>query len=98
MIHARMEDVFFNQELKELNAIITLANTLKDMVAELPLMDNLNLSWDKAITQLRDIYDGMTSYQQQFVSEDALKTLHEYETRMEELRKVAEQSETVVTE
>ena len=57
----------------------------------------LNLSWDKAITQLRDIYDGMTSYQQQFVSEDALKTLREYETRMEELKKVAEQSKDMVT-
>ena len=76
---------------------VTLATTLKDMVAELPLMDNLNLSWQTAISQLRDIYDGMTSYQQQFVSDDTLKTLREYETRMEELQKVAEQSEETVT-
>ena len=76
---------------------VTLATTLKDMVAELPLMDNLNLSWQTAISQLRDIYDGMTSYQQQFVSDDTLKTLREYETRMEELQKAAEQSEETVT-
>ena len=70
---------------------VTLATTLKDMVDALPLMENLNVSYQKALTQLRDIYEGMTSYQQQFVSDDTLKTLKEYEIRMEELVAQAKQ-------
>lgn len=72
---------------------VTLASTLEGMVNALPLMENLTLEYQKALTQLRDIYDGMTSYQQQFVSDDTLKTLKEYETKMEELVAQAKQEE-----
>lgn len=65
---------------------VTLATTLKDMVNGLPLMENLNTSWAKAVTQLREIYDGMTDYQKQFVPEQTIATLTEYEKRMEELK------------
>ncbi len=71
---------------------VTLASTLTDMVAELPLIENLSLEWQKAISQLREVYDGMTSYQQQFVSDKTLATLSEYEKKMEELVKQAEAS------
>lgn len=69
---------------------VTLAETLTNMVAALPEMENLSLSYQKAIEQLREIYDGMTSYQQQFVPGETLETLREYEERMEELIKQAE--------
>lgn len=71
---------------------VTLATTLKDMVNGLPLMENLTLEWEKAITQLRDIYDGMTDYQKQFVPDETLKTLNEYEKQMEILVKQAEEN------
>lgn len=71
---------------------VTLAETLTNMVAALPEMENLSLSYQKAIEQLREIYDGMTSYQQQFVPGETLETLREYEERMEELVKQAEQN------
>lgn len=71
---------------------VTLAETLTNMVAALPEMENLSLSYQKAIEQLREIYDGMTSYQQQFVPGETLETLREYEEKMEELVKQAEQN------
>ncbi len=70
---------------------VTLATTLKDMVNGLPLMENLTVDWEKAVTQLREIYDGMTDYQKQFVLDETVATLTEYEKRMEEL--VAQEKE-----
>ena len=75
---------------------VTIATTLKDMVNGLPLMENLSTSWDKAVKQLREIYDGMTDYQKQFVPDETLATLTEYEKRMEEL--LAQEEENKVTE
>ena len=71
---------------------VTLADTLKNMIDSLPLKENLSLTYQKAIGQLREIYDGMTSYQQQFVSDDTLAKLSEYEKRMEQLVAQAEQN------
>ena len=71
---------------------VTLATTFKDMVGALPIMENLSVSYEKALVQLRDLYDGMTSYQQQFVPDESLKTLREYEDKMKELLLQAEQS------
>ena len=72
---------------------ITLSKTFSNMINQLPLMENLTTDWEKAIVQLRELYNGMTSYQQQFVSEDSLATLKKYEDRMEELLKQQEQTE-----
>ena len=77
---------------------VTLATTLKDMVNELPMMENLTVEWEKAVTQLREIYDGMTDYQKQFVPESTLATLSEYEKQMEILVKQAEDAKTEGTE
>ena len=71
---------------------VTLAETLTNMVAALPSMENLSTAYQKGLQQLRDLYDGMTSYQQQFVPDETLKTLREYEEKMEELVKQAEQN------
>ena len=71
---------------------VTLATTLKDMVNGLPLMENLTVQWEKAVTQLREVYDGMTDYQKQFVPEETLATLREYEKQMEALVKQAEEN------
>ena len=71
---------------------ITLATTFANMVKQLPLLENLTVDWEKAVVQLRELYNGMTSYQQQFVSEDSLKTLKEYEDQMSELLKQQEQT------
>ena len=71
---------------------VTLATTLKDMVNGLPLMENLTVQWEKAVTQLRDIYDGMTDYQKQFVPDETLTTLKGYEERMKELIAQAEEN------
>ena len=71
---------------------VTLATTLKDMVNGLPLMENLTVEWQKAITQLREVYDGMTDYQKQFVPDETLLTLKEYEERMKELIAQAEEN------
>ena len=75
---------------------VTMATTLKDMVNSLPHMDNLNVAYKTAIEQLRGIYDGMSSYQQQFVPDETLGTLRKYEERMKEL--VAQEEENKVTE
>lgn len=72
---------------------ITLAKTFANMVKQLPLMENLTTDWEKAIVQLRELYNGMTSYQQKFVTDDSLATLKKYEDRMEELLKQQEQTE-----
>ena len=69
---------------------VTMATTLKDMVNALPHMDNMNLAYKTAVEQLRGIYDGMTSYQQQFVPDETLGTLRQYEERIKELEVQAE--------
>ena len=74
---------------------VTLAKTVTDMVEQLPDLQYLTTSWEKAIIQLREIYDGMTSYQQQFVSDDTIGTLNKYEEKMKELLLQAEQSKDV---
>ncbi len=70
---------------------ITLASTFKNMINSLPLKENLTTSYEKALKQIRELYNGMSSYQQQFVPEDSLKALKEYEDQMEMLLKKQEQ-------
>ena len=75
---------------------VTMATSLKDMVGSLPLMENLTVEWQKAVTQLRDVYDGMSDYQKQFVPTETLTTLREYEDRLQQL--VAQEEENKITE
>lgn len=76
----------------------TLANTFKEMIEALPSMDNLTASYKMGIEQLREIYDGMTSYQQKFVSDESLAKLKEYEEKIEALVKVEESEKGSETE
>ena len=71
---------------------VTLAESVTNMVNQLPDLKYLTLSWEKAVSQIRDLYDGMTSYQQAFVADDTLGTLKEYEDRIKELLLQAEQT------
>lgn len=71
---------------------VTLASTFRDMVNALPSDENLTVNYKTALTQLRELYNGMTSYQQQFVPDESLATLREYEEKMELLIKQQEES------
>ena len=57
------------------------------MIDQLPDIENINESYEKAITQIRDLYDGMTSYQQKYVDSDDLTKLQNYEKRLAEVKK-----------
>ena len=71
---------------------MTTAKTFSGMVATLPDYSELTTAYQTAVKQIRDLYDGMTEYQKQFVPEDDLNKLKEYEARIEELVKGAEQA------
>jgi flagellar basal-body rod modification protein FlgD len=66
---------------------VTLASTFRDMVNSLPSVENLTINYKTAVAQLRELYDGMTSYQQNFVPDESLSTLRDYENRIETLMK-----------
>ena len=42
---------------------VTISKTFSNMVAQLPDIDNITMDYDKAVSQIREMYDGMTSYQ-----------------------------------
>ena len=71
---------------------MTTSKTLSSMIASLPDYSELTTAYKTAVQQIRDLYDGMTEYQKQFVLEDDLKKLKTYEARIEELVKAAEQA------
>ena len=71
---------------------VTLASTFTNMIESLPLMENLTVAYEKALVQLRELYNGMTSYQQQFVSDESLTTLKGYEEKMQLLLKQQEEA------
>lgn len=73
---------------------VSLSKTFTSMVESLPSKDNMTVAYEKAVTQLRELYDGMTSYQQQFVPDETLGTLRKYEERMKELLAQAEENAT----
>ena len=76
----------------------TLANTFREMIEALPSVANITASYKMGIEQLREIYDGMTSYQQKFISDESLAKLKEYEEKIEELVKVEEAGKDSETE
>ena len=73
---------------------MTAAKTISSMIVALPDFSELTTAYKTAVQQIRDLYDGMTEYQKKFVTEDDLKKLKSYETRIEELVKAAESSES----
>lgn len=77
---------------------IGMAKTFDSMLAQLPDIENINESYKQAIQQIRDVYDGMTSYQQGFVSRDSLAKLETYEKHLKELGDEENQQETETVE
>ena len=69
---------------------VTTAKTFSDMVGQLPDIENINENYEKAIQQIRVVYDGMTSYQQKYVDSDDLTKLENYEKRLAEIKKAHE--------
>lgn len=69
---------------------VGLAKSIENMLDMLPNVENITAGHKEMVTQVTDLYDGMSSYQKQFVSEEIVKKLQEYRTRLEEALKVAE--------
>lgn len=91
-----------NDKLYDLDALDTVANdeyyeavvatqTLKGMLNELPKLKDIDLSYKKAISQIRDVYEDLSDYQKGFVKEDDLNALKAYEKRIAELEKAEEE-------
>ena len=64
---------------------IVQAKTINSKINELPKLEELTVSYKTAIQQIRDVYNGLNSYQQSFVSKDDLDTLKRYESKIEQL-------------
>lgn len=72
-----------------------LAKTLESMLQQLPDVEELDATYEMAVSQIRELYDGMTSYQQGFVDSANLDTLVAYEQKIAELKTAGEGTETV---
>jgi flagellar basal-body rod modification protein FlgD len=64
---------------------VSLSKTFSTMVSTLPGKDKITAEYEGAVQEVRDLYDGMTAYQQNFVSSDDLSTFEAIETRVKEL-------------
>lgn len=95
-----------NDALYSLDALDTVANdeyyeaivtgkTINNMISSLPDFSELTGSYQSAIQQIRDLYDGMSDYQKSFVSKDDISKLERYERLVESLveKEKAEASE-----
>ena len=69
----------------------TLAQSIHNMVGQLPDKASITVGYKGAVQDVRDLYEGLTDYQKGFVSDDDLKTLREVEARIAELEKAAEE-------
>lgn len=64
---------------------VTLSNTFKELVAQLPIADNVSLGDEEKIKAVRKVYDGLTDYQKGFVDAETLKRLSDAETKLNAL-------------
>lgn len=62
-----------------------IAATLENMIKFLPDIDYVRPEHELMITQVKDIYDSLSDYQKQFVSDDTLKQINEYWARLQEV-------------
>lgn len=69
------------------------ARTINNMIKDLPELGSIDSSYKTAVQQIRDLYDGLDSYQQGFVGKDDLEMLKRYESKMEDLVKAEEKAE-----
>lgn len=61
-----------------------LAKSMANMLGQLPDPYNITADYDELIGQITELYEGMTDYQKQFVSQENLAALKEYQTKLEE--------------
>lgn len=64
---------------------IGMSTTFDNMINQLPDLENIDATYEKAVKQIREMYDGLTSYAQQFISRDSLSKLESYEGKIAEL-------------
>jgi flagellar basal-body rod modification protein FlgD len=76
---------------------VLLSQTMANMLTQLPSLDEIDATYAKAVSQIREVYDGMTSYQQEQVSASDLATLESYEKRIAELTAAQEGDESEET-
>jgi flagellar basal-body rod modification protein FlgD len=61
---------------------VTLASAFTEIVEELPDVKNLTLGDQSTILALRKSYDGMSTYEKSFLSQDTIDTFLQLETQM----------------
>lgn len=82
---------------------VTLANTFSEMLSVLPAYADLDTSYNTMVTQLVDMYEGMSDYEKSFIDSTTVNTLYTYRDYMAELvaaeeEAAAEEQETTETE
>lgn len=75
-----------------------LAKSVENMLGQLPAVENITADYEPLISQVAELYDGMTDYQKGFVSDEAVKTLNEYRAKVEEEVKKAKTAAENVTQ
>jgi flagellar basal-body rod modification protein FlgD len=65
---------------------VALSKSMENMLSQLPEVEDLTANYAKAVSQIRELYDGMTSYQQNYVSSDDLSKLEAYEEKIAALQ------------
>ena len=73
---------------------IGMANIFDSMIGQLPDLENIDSSYEQAVKQIREMYDGLTSYEQQFIDKDSLTKLENYEKKIAELSPAEEEEQT----
>lgn len=63
-----------------------LATDFGNSLSKLPNINDLTTAYEDVITNLRSVYDDMTSYQKQFISNNQVAKLEEYEEKLKELK------------
>ena len=65
---------------------VALAKTFENMVELLPSVETINnLNAKSMVESVREIYDGLTDYQKNYISTDALSKLNALEERLKEI-------------
>ena len=85
-----------NDSLYSIEALDTVANdeyyeaimtgkTISSMISSLPDFADIDSSYESAVKQIRELYDGLTDYQKAFISEDDVTKLGRYERLLESM-------------
>ena len=60
---------------------------------KLPALSKLTLAYEEDVAALKEIYDGMTEYQKTFLTSENIEKMENYVSRIEVLKKAAEELE-----